>query len=67
MTNQQKTPLSRTLPAFVRRKVLDQIWQLGLGLPGHVVSVAGPIVTVAFDVVGLGPLQPVEMPLASAE
>jgi hypothetical protein len=50
MTVAQKTPLSRTLPRFTQQKVLDEIEKRGYSLPGHVVSVSGAIVTVAFDV-----------------
>lgn len=66
MSQQQKTPLSRTLPRAIKRGALDEIAQLGLGLPGHVVAVNGAIVTVAFDVSG-ATLPQVTMPLASSE
>jgi hypothetical protein len=65
MSNTQKTPLSRTLPQFVQQKVLDQISQLGLGVPGHVTVVDGAIVTVSFDVTGLT-LPLVQMPVAES-
>jgi hypothetical protein len=66
MSNVQKTPISRTLPAFIQQRALDEIAKQGLGIPGHVVSVSGAIVTVAFDVTGLT-LPQVTMPIASAE
>lgn len=48
--NSLKTPLAATLPKFTRNQI-DQSDQLdGMILPCHVVSVAGPIVTVAFDI-----------------
>lgn len=65
MSLQQKTPLSRTLSRFAKRKALDEIAELGLGLPGHVVSVAGAIVTVEFDVRG-ATLEQVTMPIAGS-
>lgn len=66
MSNAQKTPLSRSLPNFVTGRSTDEIAKQGLAMPGHVVAVAGAIITVAFDVIGLT-LSPVQMPLASPE
>ena len=65
MSQHQKTPLSRTLSAFTKRKALDEIAELGLALPGHVTAVAGAIVTVAFDVSGVT-IPEVMMPLAGS-
>lgn len=67
--NHQKTPVSRTLPDLIGRRAMDKVNTLGLALPGHVVDVNGPIVTVQFDVewsASLSQVQ-VDMPLASAE
>jgi hypothetical protein len=64
MTDAQKTPFSRTLPAFATKNAQDQIGLLGLRLPGHVVAVSGPIVTVQFDV-GV-PLQQMSMAAAGS-
>jgi hypothetical protein len=64
MSNAQKTPFARFLPQLAIGNALDQIAQLGLGVPGHVVSISGAIVTVAFDVTGLT-LPQVTMPVAS--
>jgi len=66
MANEQKTPLVRTLSSFVQQKALAQIAQLGQALPGHVLSVTGSIVTVAFDVMGLN-LPQVTMPVFGPE
>ncbi|MGA7539948.1 MAG: hypothetical protein WBW93_14405 [Steroidobacteraceae bacterium] len=53
MGDAQKTPLSRTLSSLATQQALNEIQQLGLRLPGHVVAVNGAIVTVAFDVEGI--------------
>lgn len=66
MSNAQKTPLSRTLNQFATRKALDEIEKRGLALPGHVISVTGPIVKVNFDVSG-ATLSQVTMPLFGPE
>jgi hypothetical protein len=66
MSNQQKIPLSRTLPNFVQQRVLAEISKRGRALPGHVVAVDGPIVTVNFDVTG-AVLPQVTMPILGAE
>lgn len=49
-TNAQKTHFALELNDFAQGKVLTAIKQLGRALPCHVVSIAGQIVTVAFDV-----------------
>jgi hypothetical protein len=66
VTNAQKTPISRSLSKYVRGAALDEISKQGLAPPGHVIAIAGAIVTVAFDVKGLT-LPQVTMPLASSE
>jgi hypothetical protein len=66
MNNAQKTPMARSLNLFAQRKAMDEIEKLGMALPGHVVAVAGSIVTVNFDVEGLT-LDRVAMPLATSE
>lgn len=53
MSDVQKVPLSRTLPALATQQALNELQKVGLRLPGHVVSVSGAIVTVAFDVEGI--------------
>lgn len=64
--NEQKTPLSRTLPLLIEKEIRDWIERKGKAMPGHVASVSGAIVTVNFDVKGLQlPLVP--MPLIGAE
>jgi len=45
----QKIPLQRSLPAFTKQRILDEIHKRGYALPCHLVKVAGPLVTVAFD------------------
>lgn len=49
-SNAQKTHLGRTLNRFAERKVAEAIQLTGRGLPCSVVSVAGSIVTVKFEV-----------------
>jgi hypothetical protein len=45
----QKQPLTKSLSAFAYRKALDEVTKRGTALPGHVLSVDGPFVTVNFD------------------
>lgn len=66
MSFEQKIPFVRSLPQFAQRKVLEEIAKRGQSLPGHVVAVAGPIVTVNLDVAGLT-LPQVTMPLFGPE
>jgi hypothetical protein len=49
----QKIPLQRSLPAFVRTRILDEIKKRGYALPCHLVAVNGTLVTVDFDVSGV--------------
>ena len=67
MPSSQKTPLSSSLNAFAQQKVMETIHQLGKALPCSVVSVSGPIVTVAFAVTGPYNLPHVTMPLFGPE
>lgn len=53
--NSQKTPLVRSLNLFAELKVNDAIQVAGKALPCSVVSVAGSIVTVSFQVQGATP------------
>lgn len=63
----QKTPISRTLPIYVRKRILDAINSQGMALPGTVFSVSGAIVTVDFDVIsGLTLPGKVPIPLATS-
>jgi hypothetical protein len=66
MNNAQKKPLSRTLSAFTQAKALDEIMKRGQALPGHVIAIAGAIVTVAFDVADIRLPQAI-MPLFGPE
>ena len=66
MTLQQKTPLSRGLPKLAQRMAQDELEKRGWRLPGHVVAVSGPIVTVNFDVEGLT-LPQVKMAVATSK
>lgn len=66
MSNAQKVPLTRALSAFATRKARDEIARRGRSLPGTVIDVAGPIVTVNFDVSG-ATLPNVTMPLFGPE
>jgi hypothetical protein len=45
----QKIPTQRSLPAFTKQRILDEIKKRGYALPCHLVAVAGQLVTVAFD------------------
>jgi hypothetical protein len=70
--NFQKTPAGLSLNRFARAKALDQQALQGLGLPCSVVSVAGSIVTVSFQVQAAPGATPITipnavMPVASAE
>lgn len=66
MNNSQKTPLARSLSLFAEQKALNEIQKTGRALPGHVLSVAGSIVTINFDVMDVT-IDPVEMPLFGPE
>lgn len=50
MSNAQKIPLTRTLPALAQAAALRLIQQYGEPLPGSVTSVSGPIITAQFNV-----------------
>lgn len=65
--NAQKTPLGLALNRFTQQKVLDAIATLGQALPCEVVSVAGQIVTVAFQISSATfTLPQVAMPIATS-
>lgn len=64
--NAQKTHPIPKLNLFAQRKALDEIGKRGSSLPGHVVSIAGSIVTVAFDVTGIT-LDQIVMPVFGPE
>jgi hypothetical protein len=66
MSNEQKTPLARTLPNYVTDRVRKEIAKLGYALPGHVTDVEGAIVTVNLDVTG-ATFPQVTMPIFGAE
>lgn len=66
MANEQKNPLSRTLPAYVDKRIRQWISREGKAMPGHVVAVSGAIITINFDVTDLV-LPPVQMPLGWPE
>lgn len=66
MSDAQKTPLSQTLSSFSTAQALNEIQKRGTGLPGTVVAVSGPIVTVSFDVSGIT-LPNVTLPLFGPE
>lgn len=66
MSSAQKTPFARTIPRLAQRMALDEIAKRGQALPGHVIAVDGPIVTVNFDVQGVT-LPQVAMPLFGPE
>ena len=63
----QKTPLISSLNVFAQQKVKEAIYQLGKALPCSVVAVDGPIITVAFAVIGPYTLPQVVMPLFGPE
>lgn len=66
MDNSQKTPISRTLAAFARRRILDELEQRGRALPCSVVAVNGAIVTVNFEVTGVT-IPQVTMPILGSQ
>lgn len=66
MANEQKLPLTRTLPVFIDKRIRNWVARNGKGMPGYVKAVSGAIVTINFDVKDtLLPL--VKMPLAGPE
>lgn len=67
MSNEQKLPLARTLPRAIHNQVNDAFQREGQALPCSVVSVAGAIVTVKFEVNSAFTLPNVTVPLAGAE
>ena len=66
MANEQKNPLSRTLPRYIDAKIRAWMSRQGKAMPGHVKSVSGSIVTINFDVSGLV-LPLVKMPVFGPE
>lgn len=66
--NAQKTPIARTLNRFAENKVRGALSLLGQSLPASVISRAGAIVTVKFEV-NAAPftLPPVTVPLIGSE
>jgi hypothetical protein len=68
MTNTQKTPLSRTLPAYVQGRAAAAIAQRWVSLPCEVTAVnaTGTQVTVAFKVQGMN-LPPATMAVTSSK
>jgi hypothetical protein len=67
MSNSQKTPFQRSINAVAEKRVGDAIQQRGKGLPCSVVSVAGAIVTVKFEVQSGFTLPQVTIPLFGPE
>jgi len=65
--NSQKTPLAKSLNAFATGKALDAIQLLGKALPASVVSAAGGIVTVTFELQSDFTLPQVTIPLATSQ
>lgn len=66
MDNSQKTPIGRTLAAFARRRILDELDRLGKALPCSVVAVNGAFVTVNFEVTGVT-IPQVTMPILGSQ
>jgi hypothetical protein len=66
VSSAQKIPYSRTAPQIAQKQALDLIAKRGQALPGHVVAVAGAIVTVNFDVSDVT-LSQVQMPVCGPE
>lgn len=65
--NVQKTPLARQLNEFANRKVHGALAQLGQALPASVVSRAGAVVTVKFEVQSGYTLPNITVPLIGSE
>ena len=61
--NSRKLPLGRSLLAIARQKALDHIHATGQPLPGHIVSVKGSVVKIAFDVASQFNLPQVVIPI----
>lgn len=66
MNNAQKTPFARSFNLAVKRRALEEILKRGGAVPGHVVSIAGQIVTVKFDVEGATFPGNLTLPLATS-
>lgn len=62
----QKTPLARSLNQLAERRAHDQLQQTGRNLPASVVSVAGSIATVKFELQGTT-LSNVTCPIVGSE
>jgi hypothetical protein len=67
LTDYQKTPTAQYLSQFAAKVVARFIAQLGKSLPCEVVSVAGPIVTVKFNVTSQYTLPQVTIPIFGPE
>ena len=65
--NAQKTPLAQSLNRFAERKWNDAFQLLGKALPCSVVSVAGAIVTVKFELISKFTLPTVTIPMIGPE
>lgn len=65
-SNSQKTPLAQTLNQWSARKLQDALQQTGKGLPASVVSVAGAIVTVKFEIQSTFTLPNVTVPVSTS-
>ena len=65
--NVQKIPISDSAPPFALQRAYDATQELGKALPCSVVSVAGAIVTVKFEVQDLHTLPDVTVPLFGPE
>lgn len=63
MSNGQRTPQGRSLNLWARQKVMDQLQKTGQALPCSVVSAAGAIITVNFEILSDYPLPQIEVPL----
>ena len=65
--NEQKTHFRQTINQAAINRAADEVRRQGKSLPCSVVSVAGAIVTVKFEVTGAWTLPNVTIPLAGAE
>ena len=63
MDNSRKISLGQSLLAIARQKALDHIHATGQPLPGHIVSVKGSVVKIAFDVASSYNLTQVVIPI----
>lgn len=67
MTNAQKTPVVKSLSNFAQKKIAEQLQLAGKSLPVSIVSVAGSIVKVNFEIQSDKTLPQIDVPVCFPE